>query len=92
MKFRIIAAVVAGAALIAGTLACGDGTPSTPSTGTTWHPVRPTVTSDLGSETPGAPCATSRLGKTFVKRAVTYTCGGNRPYHWMRSPSPSSTK
>jgi hypothetical protein len=37
---------------------------------------------DLGAGTPGAYCATSRLGKHFTKDGVTYTCKGPKPYRW----------
>lgn len=42
---------------------------------------------DLGYGQPGAPCATNRLGKAFVKDGVTYTCGGAVPYHWLAGAS-----
>ncbi|WP_432834024.1 hypothetical protein [Dactylosporangium sp. CA-092794] len=38
---------------------------------------------DMGAGTPGAPCATNRLGKYFVKDGVTYTCKGPKPYSWQ---------
>lgn len=38
---------------------------------------------DLGAGTPGAGCATSRVGKSFVQDGVTYTCRGPKPYRWM---------
>lgn len=37
---------------------------------------------DLGAGKPGAYCATNRLGKSFVKDGVTYTCKGPKPYRW----------
>lgn len=39
---------------------------------------------DLGAGEPGAFCATNRLGKSFVKDGVTYTCQGPKPYRWRR--------
>ena len=43
---------------------------------------------DLGAGTPGAPCATSRLGKWFTRDGVTYVCKGPKPYRW-RATEPS---
>jgi hypothetical protein len=40
---------------------------------------------DLGAGKPGAFCATSRRGKQFTKRGVTYTCKGPKPYRWRSS-------
>lgn len=39
---------------------------------------------DVGSGEPGAFCATSRLGKTFVKDGITYVCEGPKPYRWRK--------
>ena len=48
---------------------------------------QPTTVTDIGSGTPNAQCATSRLGKSFVKDDVTYTCSTPKPYRW-RSDRP----
>lgn len=39
---------------------------------------------DVGAGTPGAGCSTDRLGKTFVKDGITYTCKGPKPYTWQK--------
>jgi hypothetical protein len=39
---------------------------------------------NVGEGSPGAPCATNRLGKSFTGAdGVVYTCGGPKPYHWL---------
>lgn len=40
---------------------------------------------DRGAGTPGAFCATSRLGKYFMKGGIKYTCQGPKPYRWRKS-------
>lgn len=52
--------------------------PAPPTPATTADPAR-----DLGAGTPGAGCATNRLGKSFVQDGVTYTCKGPKPYRWQ---------
>lgn len=42
---------------------------------------------DLGAGTPGAPCATSRLGKRFTLDGVVYVCKGPKPYTWRKEKS-----
>lgn len=60
----------------------GDDPAAPADTTTTTEPTRPA--DDVGAGTPGAPCATNRLGKTFKGAdGVTYTCGGPKPYHWL---------
>jgi hypothetical protein len=51
--------------------------PAPPTPAATADPAR-----DLGAGTPGAGCATSRLGEHFVQNGVTYTCKGPKPYRW----------
>lgn len=58
-----------------------DDAPSAPGAVTTTEATAPAA--DMGAGTPGAPCATNRLGKTFTKDSVVYTCGGPKPYHWL---------
>ena len=43
------------------------------------------------ADTPGAPCATSRLGRTFTAGGVTYMCQTPKPYHWLPSPTAQPT-
>lgn len=58
--------------------------PAAPAGVTTTEPAGPTAPAgDMGAGTPGAACATNRLGKTFTKDGVVYTCGGPKPYHWL---------
>lgn len=58
-----------------------DDKPSAPAGVTTTEATAPAA--DVGAGTPGASCATNRLGKTFTKDGVVYTCGGPKPYHWL---------
>lgn len=39
---------------------------------------------DVGTGKPGAFCAISRLGASFTKNGVVYTCKGPKPYRWRR--------
>lgn len=54
-----------------------------PPTGGPAAPQVPTP-DDVATYTPGAYCATSRLGLSFTKGGVTYTCKGPKPYRWRR--------
>lgn len=55
----------------------GTDTPTTPA------PSDAVPAVDMGAGTPGAACATNRLGKTFTKDGVVYTCKGPKPYSWQ---------
>lgn len=46
---------------------------------------------DLGAGTPGAGCATSRRGKTFVIDGVTYVCSGPKPFTWKSQAAAKSS-
>jgi len=39
---------------------------------------------DLNCGNPNTSCATSRLGKQFVKNNVVYRCQGPKPYKWRQ--------
>lgn len=87
--------VVVGTLLLAAISACGNPPASAPAPAPA-----PSLTSgapsampspqdspdpgDVGSGEPGAFCATSRLGKTFVKDGITYVCEGPKPYRWRK--------
>lgn len=86
MRKTTIALLIAGALIAVG---CASGpnaneTPTAPLVTTTVPDpgVRPSA--DLGAGTPGAFCATSRLGKTFTLDGVTYVCAAPKPYKWRR--------
>lgn len=53
---------------------------------------RPTPAVDLGAGTPGAGCATSRLGKRFTLGTRAYVCSGPKPYTWKAVPEPKASK
>jgi hypothetical protein len=91
----VVALVAVGAALVIGVVygqARGDrpgggttepaSTPAPPS-GAASQPTRSRPDADLGAGTPGAGCATNRLGHTFTKDGVVYTCKGPKPYSWQ---------
>lgn len=43
-------------------------------------------------ESPGAPCATNRLGRTFTGAdGAVYMCQTPKPYHWLPSPNVQPT-
>jgi hypothetical protein len=42
------------------------------------------VGKDAGCGTPNASCASNRVGLSFIKNGVTYTCKGPKPYRWRR--------
>jgi hypothetical protein len=74
--------------LLTGMTACASSKPS-PVTTPIPISVAPTTNlcdplKDSGCGKPGAFCATSRLGKSFVYKSVTYTCKGPKPYKWRK--------
>jgi hypothetical protein len=79
-----------GAFIAFGALADNDGEPAAVEEVTVVSPAAESVKADpdkdLGAGEPGAPCATNRLGKSFVKDGVTYTCSKPKPYRWRADP------
>jgi hypothetical protein len=88
-----------GACLVAAVAACGSppAQPNGPSPGPTSSAPADSSPSPapapqdsfdpggIGAGKPGAFCATSRLGKTFVKDGTTYECKGPKPYRWRKA-------
>jgi hypothetical protein len=58
--------------------------PTAPASSPAVSPSQAQPGTDLGAGTPGAGCSTDRLGKTFVKDGITYTCKGPKPYTWQK--------
>ena len=77
LVFAAIGVLGALAAVVLVLAAGNDAKPTTP------VPSEAVPAADLGAGTPGAPCATNRLGKTFTKDGVVYTCKGPKPYSWQ---------
>lgn len=40
---------------------------------------------DIGRGVPNGPCSTDRLGASFERDGVTYTCSGPLPYRWRKA-------
>lgn len=58
-------------------------TPAKPPAETGVGPDAPEVKGpSIGYGEPNEPCATNRLGESFVFNEVTYTCSGPKPYRW----------
>lgn len=79
MKGR--AAVLAISALIVGGCRANSPPASAPMPPPPSSPIASPATG-LGAGTPGAFCATNRLGKRFTKDGVAYVCKGPKPYRW----------
>jgi hypothetical protein len=82
--FTVVAACICGVAVATSS---SDKKPSASTASSSPSAAQPVV--DLGAGTPNAACATSRLGKSFVKDGVTYTCQGPEPYAW-RTNAPAA--
>lgn len=78
------AIIITASALAAFLIACGSTPPGKPITESSGNAAQP---SDLGAGTPGAGCATDRLGKSFTQDGKTYVCQGPKPYAWREAPA-----
>lgn len=88
-RVRIASAVATAVLAVAALAGCNHTHP---------HPgptPAPTATDSLvPTMAPGGYCATSSLGKSFVKSGITYVCKAPKPYRWLptgTSPSPAAS-